>query len=157
MTEPKRYNSDIVAMMNNNMGGFNNLMGLRFTRIEPEYIEAELEISNKHTQPYGIVHGGLYCAIIETICSTGAALQVFEEGKSAVGLENTTSFLRAVRSGKLRCIAKPVFTGRRSQVWEAEIMSDQDKCVATGRVRLMILEKGSEVGGKMVELEQNDQ
>jgi len=80
-------------------------------------------------------------------------LNVILEGKSAVGLENSTSFLRAVRSGTLRCTARPVFKGRRSHVWEAQVTDDQNRTVATGRVRLIILESGAEADGVAVGLE----
>ncbi len=60
----------------------------------------------------------------------------------AVGLENHTSFLRAVREGKLTATARPVVRGRRTQVWEAEVRDDEDRLVATGRVRLLCLEQG---------------
>jgi len=75
-----------------------------------------------------------------------------EEGRSAVGLENATSFLRAVRAGVLRGTARPKFTGRRSHVWEAEIHDGENRVVATGRVRLVILEPGAEAGGEVVAL-----
>jgi uncharacterized protein (TIGR00369 family) len=130
-------------------------MGLRFVKaVRDEYV-AEIDIDDRHLQPYGIVHGGVYSGMIETLCSTGAALHVYSEGKSAVGLDNTTTFLRAVRSGKLRGTAMPVFTGRRSHVWEARITDDRDRLVATGRVRLMILEPGSAADGVTVELNIN--
>jgi uncharacterized protein (TIGR00369 family) len=149
------FPENAVEMINGIVGGFNKVMGLHFIKaMRDEYI-AEIEIGDRHLQPYGIVHGGVYSGMIETLCSTGAALHVYSEGKSAVGLENTTSFLRAVRSGTIRCTARPVFTGRRSHVWEAAVTDDRDRLVATGRVRLMILEAGSEADGVTVALNRN--
>ncbi len=149
------FPENAVEMLNDIMGGFNRSMGLRFVKaVQDEYI-AELDIEDKHRQPYGIVHGGVYCGMIETLCSTGAAMSVYSEGKSAVGLDNSTSFLRAVRSGVLRGTARPVFMGRRSHVWEAEIKDDRGRVAATGRVRLMILEPGSAADGVTVELNRN--
>jgi len=146
------FPENAVEMINELLGGFNKSMGLHFVKAAPNEFVAEIEINERHLQPYGIVHGGVYAGMIETLCSTSAALNVFSEGKSAVGLENTTSFLRAVRSGTLRCTARPVLTGRRSHVWEAQITDDRDRLVATGRVRLMVLEPGSEADGITVEL-----
>ncbi len=153
MAELKSYSNDIVDMVNSNKGKFDNLLGLNYVKIEPEYIEAELEIKDEHTQPFGLVHGGLYCSIIEAICSVGATLQVLEEGKISVGLENTTSFLRAVRSGKLKCVARPVVTGRSSHSWEGEIYSENDRLIAKGKVRLLILDVNTQVDGKKLILE----
>lgn len=149
------FPENAVEMLNEIIGGFNRLLGLRFIGAEPGKYVAELEIAEKHRQPYGIVHGGVYSAMIETLCSTGAALAVYSEGKSAVGLDNSTSFLRAVRSGILRGTARPVFTGKRSHVWEAEIVDDRGRVAATGRVRLMILEPGSAADGVTVGLSNN--
>ena len=114
---------------------------------------AELEIDERHLQPYGLVHGGVYAGMIESLCSTGAALSVWNEGQNTVGLENTTAFLRAVRSGTLRGTARPLARGRRSHVWEAEIKDDRDRLVASGRVRLMVLDPGAEADGETVTLE----
>jgi len=150
------FPENAVEMINELLGGFNKSMGLRFVKAVRNEFVAEIEIDERHLQPYGIVHGGVYSGMIETLCSTGAALNVFSEGKSAVGLENTTSFLRAVRSGTLRCTAKPVLTGRRSHVWEAEVKDDRERLVATGRVRLIVLEPGSEADGITVELNRNN-
>ncbi len=147
------FPEQVLEMVNLRLGGFNEAMGLKFTTIEPEKLVAELTVDQQHKQPYGIVHGGVYSAMIETLCSTGAALNVMADGCTAVGLENTTSFLRAVRSGTLRCIAYPQFKGRRSHVWKAEVHDDRKRLVATGRVRLIILESGAEAGGAKVGLQ----
>jgi len=146
------FPENAVEMINGLLGGFNKAMGLRFVKAVRNEFVAEIEIDERHLQPYGIVHGGVYAGMIETLCSTGAALNIISEGKSAVGLENTTSFLRAVRSGTLRCTARPVLTGRRSHVWEAQIKDDRDRLVATGRVRLIVLEPGSEADGITIEM-----
>ncbi|HZA50903.1 MAG TPA: PaaI family thioesterase [Myxococcaceae bacterium] len=126
--------------------------GVRVTRATRDEVRAEMEIRPEHLQSYGIVHGGVHCALIETIASIGAAIHAIPEGKSAVGLENHTSFLRAVRSGRLRAVAKPLTRGRRSHVWEGSVYDDQERLVASGRVRLLILEPDTELAGKRVEI-----
>lgn len=146
------FPENVLKLINENLGGYNNALGLRFTKATPDEYVAEIEIKDNHLQPYGLVHGGVYAGMIETLCSTGAALTVWEEKKNTVGLENTTSFLRAVRSGRLRGTARPLMLGRRSHVWEAWIHDDRDRLVATGRVRLMVLEPGAEAAGVKVAL-----
>lgn len=146
------FPENVLDLINANLGGFNNALGLHFTAATPEAYVAEIEISDHHLQPYGLVHGGVYAGMIETLCSTGAALSVWEENKTTVGLENNTSFLRAVRGGRLRGTARPLVLGKRSQVWEARVHDDQDRLVATGRVRLMVLEPGAAAAGGRVEL-----
>ncbi|MFI5307388.1 MAG: PaaI family thioesterase [Polyangiales bacterium] len=104
--------------------------------------------SAKHHQPMGIVHGGVYCSAIETACSIGATLSARERDPqmAAVGLENHTSFIRAVREGKLRAVARPITRGRRTQVWQAEIKDEQDRVVATGQVRLLCVPRDGQIG-----------
>lgn len=143
---------NLVEILNNTLGGFNLAMGLYFVEATLSKIVARVPVTEKLYQPYGLVHGGVYASIIESVCSAGAAMNVFNNGGSAVGIENSTSFLRAVRSGVLTCTATPLVMGRRSHVWEANVHDDQGRLAATGRVRLMILEKGSEAAGAKVEL-----
>ena len=126
--------------------------GVRVTRATREEVRAEMEIRPDHLQSYGIVHGGVHAALIETIASIGAAIHAIAEGKSAVGLENHTSFLRAVRSGRLRAVAKPLARGRRSHVWEGSVYDDAERLVASGRVRLLILEPDTDLAGERVEI-----
>ena len=144
---------NVLDLINQRLGGYNRAMGLRFIEAAEDRFVAELEVDERHLQPYGLVHGGVYAGMIESLCSTGAALSVWNEGKSAVGLENTTTFLRAVRSGILRGTARPLVLGRRSHVWEASIQDDRRRRVAAGRVRLMVLEPGAEADGETVAMQ----
>lgn len=143
---------DFASTLNANLGGFEAQLGMRFLSASPESVTATLEVTPELLQPYGLVHGGVYCSVIETVCSVGAALHAMQRGDNAVGLENHTSFLRAVRSGTLIAHATPLRRGRRSQVWEAEIHDDQERLVASGRVRLLCLEPGASAGGQEVRL-----
>ena len=147
------FPENVLDLINQRLGGYNRAMGLRFIEAAEDRFVAELEVEERHLQPYGLVHGGVYAGMIESLCSTGAALSVWNEGKSAVGLENTTTFLRAVRSGILRGTAHPLVLGRRSHVWEASIQDDRRRRVAAGRVRLMVLEPGAEADGETVAMQ----
>ena len=147
------FPDNVLELINTNLGGFNNALGLQFTKADPDEYVAEIEITDRHLQPYGLVHGGVYAGMIETLCSTGAALTVWGENKTTVGLENNTSFLKAVRGGRLRCTARPLLLGKRTHVWEAGIHDDQGRLVASGRVRLMVLEPGAAVAGREVSMQ----
>src|SRR5262249_30128933 len=92
---------DFAAFLNENADGWVRSTGLTFVRATSEEVVAEFTVGPSHLQSYGIVHGGVHCGVIESLASVGAALYAMPLGKSVVGLENTTSFLRAVRSGKL--------------------------------------------------------
>ncbi|HEX7672181.1 MAG TPA: PaaI family thioesterase [Polyangiaceae bacterium] len=116
--------------------GWAGAMGLNFVTISAEEVVVEWTIDGRHRQPYGIVHGGVHSGVIETVCSMGAAMHAGPRGQTVVGVENHTSFLRAVRGGRLRASAKPLHVGRRAQLWQAEITDEGGRLVATGRVRL---------------------
>ena len=88
-------------------GGWNKAMGIHFVHATADEVIAEIEIGSHHHQAYGIVHGGMHSGLIETVASVGAALAALPRGQSVVGLENHTSFLNAVREGKLRATARP--------------------------------------------------
>lgn len=77
-------------------------------------------------------------------------MDALARGQSVVGLENHTSFVRAVRTGKITIRATPITRGRRSQLWEAVARDEQDRIVSSGRVRLLCLEPGSDLGGEPV-------
>lgn len=143
---------DFAEMLNARRGGLNAALGLSFVRATRDEVIAELTIGPEHLQPYGLVHGGVYCAMAETVASSGAAIHAMAEGRHTVGLENSTSFLRAVREGKVRATGTPLSRGRRSQVWEVAMRDDQGRLVATGRVRLLVLEPEAEVAGEAVRI-----
>ena len=139
---------NVAPMINETLGGYNRTMGLLFQKVTNAEVIGELTIADHHLQPYGIVHGGVHAGLIEAACSTGAAVDALANGRLVVGLENSTSFIRAVRSGTLRVTARPVTRGRRTQVWEATVVDGGGRVLATGRVRLLCLEPGSELGDK---------
>lgn len=139
---------DLAESMNASSCGFDRAMGVRFVRATRSEVIAEYDVDDRHRQPYGIVHGGMHCAIVESVCSTGAGLDAMARGCSVVGLENHTSFVRAVRVGRIRVTATPLTRGRRTQVWQAEARDEQGRLVASGRVRLLCLEPGSDLAGE---------
>ena len=135
------------------MDHWDEVLGLRIVHASRDEVVAEYEVQPRHHQPYGIVHGGVHCSAVESVCSMGAGLDAMASGRSVVGLENHTSFVRAVRSGKITIRATPVTRGRRSQLWDAVARDEQGRIVSTGRVRLICLEPGSELAGEAVEVQ----
>ncbi|MCA9534553.1 MAG: PaaI family thioesterase [Myxococcales bacterium] len=141
---------DYAAGLNERLGGYDSAIGLRFVSATLDEIVAEVPVTAAHHQPYGLVHGGVYAGIVETVCSVGAALNALQYGRSAVGLENATSFVRAARDGTLRARALPLVRGRRTQVWEARIEDQEGHLLAHGKVRLLCLESGAAMAGEVV-------
>ncbi len=143
---------DFAVTMNENLSGWNKAMGLHFVRATADEVVGQIEVGEQHRQPYGIVHGGVHSGIIEALCSVGAALFALSNGQSVVGLENHTSFLKAVRTGRLTIVATPLSRGRRAQVWEGNVRDESDRLVATGRVRLLCLDADAQLAGEKVDM-----
>lgn len=120
---------------------FDNEMGLVFTELGPNGARAQLEIQPKLHQPMGIVHGGVYCSMIESIASVVAYTWLSKHGGgSVVGVNNNTDFLRAISTGTVYGTATPLHRGRRQQLWLVTITDSDDRMVARGQVRLQNIE-----------------
>jgi uncharacterized protein (TIGR00369 family) len=138
--------------MNELPEGWLTAMGVTITLATKDEVRCELTIGREHLQGYGIVHGGVHCGLIESLASIGAALFALPRNQSVVGLENNTSFVRAVRTGaKLHAVSTPITRGRKTQVWEARVLDDRDQIVAIGRVRLLCLEQDQALAGEQVQ------
>lgn len=131
--------------------GFDATVGFRIVKASPEEVVLEYDVDHRHHQPYGIVHGGVHCAAVESACSTGAGLDALARGRAVVGVENHTSFIRAVRAGRIRVTAVPITRGRRSQLWEATARDESGRVVSSGRVRLLCLDPDAELAGEKIE------
>jgi uncharacterized protein (TIGR00369 family) len=118
--------------------GLNEALGFTLDEAGPDRVVMSWTVGPQHLQPYGIVHGGVYCSVVEASASIGAALWYGERGQ-VVGAANNTNFLRAVREGRLVATATPVHRGRSQQLWQVEVLDDADRLVARGEVRLQNL------------------
>lgn len=116
-------------------------LGLEWDEQTATHMRAHVEMGPQHHQPYGIVHGGAWASIVETVASYGGALAAIEMGiAGVVGVSNTTDFLRSHKEGRVDAIGTPVFVGRTQQLWTVEISRPSDgKLVARGQVRLQNL------------------
>ncbi len=120
---------------------FDNELGLVFTELTTDVARARLEVKPTLLQPMGIVHGGVYCSMIESLASTAAYTWISANGGGAVvGVNNNTDFLRAIGSGTVYGTATPLHRGRRQQLWLVTITDSDDRVVARGQVRLQNLE-----------------
>lgn len=117
--------------------------GIELTDASADHCDGRLEVTENHHQPYGVVHGGVYCTMIETLASTGAALWAMENGMAgAMGVSNKTDFLKATTGGVLLGEATPIHRGRTQQLWQVDIRSEEsDRLVAQGQVRLQNVAK----------------
>jgi uncharacterized protein (TIGR00369 family) len=112
--------------------GFDKLYGLELVEMTDELARGRVAVGDELKQPFGLVHGGVYAAIAESLASIGTALGVTGEGKLAMGLSNQTSFLRPITEGTIHAVAVRKHRGRTTWVWEVEMTDDRGRlCVLT--------------------------
>ncbi|MBM0276953.1 PaaI family thioesterase [Micromonospora tarensis] len=119
-------------------GGFAALLGLTFEEATADRVVIRWQVRPELHQPFGLLHGGVYCAVVETAASVGGAFWLADRG-TVVGVSNQTDFLRAVRDGELTAVGTPVHRGRSQQLWQVEITDAGERLVARGQVRLQNL------------------
>jgi 1,4-dihydroxy-2-naphthoyl-CoA hydrolase len=125
--------------------GFDRTLGLELDSYSGDEVLAHLPITPALQQPYGIVHGGVYCSVVDTTASVGAALWFGDRGH-VVGVANHTNFLRATREGVLTVRATPVQRGRTQQLWTVDVRDAQDRLVARGEVRIANIASADALG-----------
>ena len=112
--------------------GLDGLLGLELLELTDELARGRLAVREELKQPAGLVHGGVYACVAESLASIATGLAVHREGKLAMGLSNQTSFLRPITEGTLHAEARRKHRGRSTWVWEVEISDDQGRlCVLT--------------------------
>lgn len=121
------------------------LLEIEIDEAGPSRVTGSVAADERHHQPWGVVHGGLYTTVIETFATTGAHEAVKDRGQRAVGVTNITDFLRPHRSGRLAVEANAIHQGRSQQLWQVEMIRIEDqKLVARGQVRLQNIDATDE-------------
>jgi len=110
--------------------------GLVFDEIAATKVTGHLDLGPDHHTPWGIVHGGVYTTAVETAASLGASTAVRDQGQVAVGLTNTTHFLRSVTQGRVSVEAIALSQGRTQQLWRVDITDATGRLIAHGELRL---------------------
>jgi 1,4-dihydroxy-2-naphthoyl-CoA hydrolase len=121
-------------------GGFDGLYGLVVDDLDLDagVIRAHVEVTEAHKQPAGLVHGGVFASIAESITSMGTWWAVQGDGKSAQGLSNQTSFLRPILDGTIHAVARARHRGRTTWVWEVEISDDEQRLCSLVRMTIAV-------------------
>jgi uncharacterized protein (TIGR00369 family) len=115
--------------------GFDRLIGFEITSVTPDEVRGSLTVTPALHQPYGLLHGGVLCTLVETLGSVGGAAWYGDRG-TVVGTSNATHLLRPVRDGVLTAVGTPVHRGRTSQLWTVEVRDAADRLVAKGDLRV---------------------
>jgi 1,4-dihydroxy-2-naphthoyl-CoA hydrolase len=115
-------------------------LGIIFTAIGDDFIEATMPVDSRTKQPIGLLHGGANVVLAETLGSIAASLTINKEKKAVVGLEINANHLKSVREGLVKGTAKPIHLGKSTQVWEIKLVNHATRLCCISRLTIAILD-----------------
>jgi 1,4-dihydroxy-2-naphthoyl-CoA hydrolase len=118
--------------------GFDRLYGLEILEISDDLVRGRVAVRDDLKQPAGLVHGGVYAAVAESLATNGTAASVHQDGQTAMGLSNQSSFLRPITAGAINAVARARHRGRTTWVWEVELSDDEGRLCALTRVTVAV-------------------
>lgn len=113
-------------------------LGFELVTLDEDSAHARVGIDERHLQPLGVVHGGVYAALAESLASHATARAVGPSGLVALGLSNDTSFFRPISSGTIRADAERLHRGRTTWVWDVRLTDDDGRLCASSRVTVAV-------------------
>ena len=116
------------------INSFVDHLGIFFTDFQGNRISGEVEIGSQHLQPLGVVHGGVYLSIAETLAGAGSALIIEKQGKIAYGSTVTSQHIASVTSGKLLATGDLIHEGIFKHIWDIKITDGSGKLISISRV-----------------------
>jgi uncharacterized protein (TIGR00369 family) len=114
------------------------VLGFETLEVGPELARSRAVVANRIKQPFGLVHGGVFAAMAESLASQATAAAVWDDGKIAVGLANQTSFMRPVLEGTVHAEARRRHRGSTTGVWDVELTDDQGRVCALSRMTIAV-------------------
>jgi 1,4-dihydroxy-2-naphthoyl-CoA hydrolase len=139
--------SPSAEQINEVLMGFDRLYGLEILSFSDTEVRASVPVRDDLKQPAGLVHGGVYAAIAESVASFGTALAVAAQGEMAMGLSNATNFLRPVTDGVIHALATRIHKGRTTWVWDVRFSDDADRTCAVTRMTIAVRPIPEQAGG----------
>ncbi len=135
----KQYDLDkLNSMSDNNM---NTYLGIHFSAITENTLEATMPVTERTRQPYGILHGGASVVLAETVGSVASSLVVDRDRFMVVGMEINANHLRPVLSGNVRALCSPLHLGKSSHVWDIKIYDGENRLICVSRLTVAIIER----------------
>jgi len=119
-------------------GTFDSLYGLELVEVAVGRVTGFVPVSRAVQQPFGVVHGGVYCSIAESLASAGTWFAVKDDGKIALGVSNQTSFLRPITEGRVNATAEAIHRGRTTWVWDVRLEDDEGRLCAVSRMTIAV-------------------
>ncbi|HEY8465725.1 MAG TPA: PaaI family thioesterase [Solirubrobacterales bacterium] len=133
-TDPTEFDWRAVAGGDGPAGA----LGVRFEEVTPELVRASFPVADVVRQPAGIVHGGVYALVAESMCSLGTVSGVWRDGMVGLGMSNNATFLRSVADGTVHAVARRVHGGRTTWIWDVEMTDDRGRVCALVRMTIAI-------------------
>jgi uncharacterized protein (TIGR00369 family) len=118
--------------------GFAEEIGVEWIDFDPDGAHARLEVEKRHLQPHGVVHGGVYASLAESLASAATYEAVRENSEVAFGMANSTSFLRVITEGHVNATARARQQGRTTWVWDVEMTDDEGRLCALSRMTVAV-------------------
>jgi 1,4-dihydroxy-2-naphthoyl-CoA hydrolase len=127
-----------AEQINGALRGFDLLYGLELLDYAEDEVRAQVAVRDELKQPAGLLHGGVYAAVAESLASLATALGVMRDGKTAMGLSNSTSFLRPITQGTVHARATRLHRGSTTWVWDVRFSDDEDRTCAVTRMTIAV-------------------
>ena len=137
------FNGELTLEMLNRRGA-NTLvenLGIEFTAIGSDYLEAKMPVDHRTQQPLGLLHGGASVALAETLGSVAATCCVDIKTQYCVGLEINANHVKGVKSGFVYGTTKPLHIGKKTHVWEIKIKNEEKELVCISRITMAVIDK----------------
>lgn len=132
----------MIAQLRERAVGFDDLVGVRYEKLEPDEVVAAIEVDSRHHQPVGYLHGGVSVALAESVASIGATLAASGD-RVAFGMEINANHVRPFKTGILRAAARPLHIGRTTQVWEVMVRDESERLISVARCTLAVVDPAS--------------
>jgi 1,4-dihydroxy-2-naphthoyl-CoA hydrolase len=117
---------------------FDAYVGTEWLSLDPGDARCRVAVRDELRQPYGILHGGVYSTLVESLCSYVTAASVYDEGNISMGQAIEVSFLRPVSEGHAEVRAVARHRGRSTWVWQAEVLDDQERLCAVAKMTMAV-------------------
>jgi uncharacterized protein (TIGR00369 family) len=127
-----------TEQINGALRGFDRLYGLELLSCSDTEVRAQVVVRDELKQPAGLVHGGVYASLAESITSLATAVAVMQDGNMAMGMSNSTSFLRPITEGVIHAHATRLHRGRTTWVWDVRFSDERDRTCALTRMTIAV-------------------
>jgi 1,4-dihydroxy-2-naphthoyl-CoA hydrolase len=134
-------NATLDSLNNMSVNTMVTHLGIEFTNIGDDFIEARMPVDHRTHQPMGLLHGGASVVLAETLGSVAATCCIDMSKQYCVGLDINANHIKSVREGFVKGITKPVHIGKKTQVWEIRITNEQQELVCISRITMAVIDK----------------